>query len=439
MAGFWGRRGREEQEQQDAKDNELSRRARTALVTADERIRTTGDELDFATAELGEAATAELREGLTAVRTHMAEAFQLHQLNHDHIPDTPEELRTRNARIVQLCEWAEQVLDERTTALAERIARVRQAPEVLARVRADAARLRERLPEMRETLARLEARYRTDTLQRVQLSSDEAERLLDFANHSADVSERRRSANRPEEANLALEAATEAVRRAESVFDAVDGFEIEALRAQTTLADVIDDSRGDISSALSGQRTEQVDRAIRELQDALAIVTAPGERDPFTDLALLSAANAALDAARARAAKPIPTLEHVRHDVAAADHAISIAGSLIEGQRGWVGADARTRLAEARRCRSEVDALTVAEETREEAQRLARRAASLADEALRLAQRDIDSSRPDNDDWGWGGGRGRGRGRGGMGGGSDMLGPIIGGAILGGILGDIFD
>ena len=37
----------------------------------------------------------------TQVRTHLREAFQLHQLNHDEIPDTVEELRTRNARILQ--------------------------------------------------------------------------------------------------------------------------------------------------------------------------------------------------------------------------------------------------------------------------------------------------------------------------------------------------
>ncbi len=75
------------------------------------------------------------------MRTHLAEAFHLHQLNHDEIPDTPEELRTRNARIVQLCEWAEDLLEDRTHALAEPIARARRAPEIIAGVRADAERL----------------------------------------------------------------------------------------------------------------------------------------------------------------------------------------------------------------------------------------------------------------------------------------------------------
>jgi hypothetical protein len=103
MAGFWGRRKRE-QEELTAQDADLARRAQQALVAADERIRLTTDELAFADAELGPGATKDLREALDSVRTHLQEAFQLHQLNHDEIPDTPEELRTRNARIVQLCE-----------------------------------------------------------------------------------------------------------------------------------------------------------------------------------------------------------------------------------------------------------------------------------------------------------------------------------------------
>lgn len=117
MAGIWGRRKRE-QEQLAAQDADLARRAEQALVSADERIRSTSDELAFAEAELGEQLTRDLKKALSAVRTHLREAFQLHQLNHDEIPDTPEELRTRNARIMQLCDWAQDLLDEKTSDLS---------------------------------------------------------------------------------------------------------------------------------------------------------------------------------------------------------------------------------------------------------------------------------------------------------------------------------
>lgn len=457
--GLWGDRERGDREHGDhpggdAHDTELSRRARTAIVTADERIRVTSDELGFATAELGEAATEALRVGLESVREHLTEAFRLHQLNHDSIPDTAEELRTRNARIIQLCEWAEQVLDERTRALQPQVARVREAPEILQRVRDDAARLRSRLPEARSTLERLATRYSTEALQRVRMTADDAEQLLDFALRSADLSERRRAAGSPEDANLALETATETVRRAASILDGLDGFEVRAFRSESTLAEVVEDSVSDIAAARGEQRTPAVDAAVAQLEALLAELRSPAGhgstsggdhadraeasalRDPFADLARLSAANSALDAARQRAARPVIPIEHVRHDIATADHAIGIAASLIDGHRGWIGADARTRLAEARRIRAEISGLRTDEDTRAHAQQLARRASALGDDALRLAQRDIDTARPDNDDWGRGPGP-SGYGRGGTG--MEVLGPVIGGVILGGVLGNIFD
>lgn len=74
------------------------------------------------------------------------------------------------------------------------------------------------------------------------------------------------------------------------------------------------------------------------------------------------------------------------------------------------------------------------EDHREQAMGMARRVAYLAGEALQLARRDIDSSRPQGpDQWsgqGWGGGRR---------GGGDMMGGILGGLVIGSILDGFFD
>ncbi|MCD2499773.1 hypothetical protein [Microbacterium nymphoidis] len=437
MAGFWGRRRREEQEAQDAADADLARRAGAALVSADERIRVTTDELEFARAELGEKAVGPLAEALTAVRTHLREAYQLNQLNHDEIPDTVEETRTRNARIIQLCEWAESVLDERTAALQDRIELVRRAPQILEGVRRDTAALSERVPGAKEVIARLELRYNDDAMRQIRNGADEIENLLAFASHSANVSARRREAGRNEEANLALETATEAVRRATTILDGIDDFELEAMRAESTLADVIADSRGDLIRARTAPRSPAVTAAATQLDAALRALPAPGTRtDPFTELSVLREANSALDDAIAkaveRAARPLPPIATVRHAVDDADRQLAVAQNVISGHRGWIGADARTRLAEAERLRQDIDQLIEPEDTREQALMLARRTGSLAAQALQLAQRDIDSSRPDDR---WDGPRGGGRGMSG----GDMLGGLIGGAILGGIIGDIFD
>ncbi|WP_336500988.1 hypothetical protein [Microbacterium paraoxydans] len=441
MAGFWGRRKRE-QEELAAQDADLARRAEQALVAADERIRTTSDELVFAEAELGESLTSDLKAALLSVRTHLREAFQLHQLNHDEIPDTDEELRTRNARILQLCEWAQDLLDEKTTVLAESVAKVRRAPEIIAQVRADAEALSARIPQTDETVSRLSARYSDSAMHQITASAAEAEQLIRFATHSADISERRRAAKQNEEANLALETATEATRRAGALLDAVEDFEIEALRAESTLAEVIADSRNDLIAARTAPSTPAVAEAVARLQAALAALTPSGQpNDPFAELSQLREANAGLDhaiaTARHRAENPLPSIAQVQHAMDDADRQLGVARGLIAGHRGWIGADARTRLAEAERLRVDLPGLLPAEETREAALTQARRVAYLAAEALQLAQRDIDSSRPQDQDWGggWGGGPRRG---GGMGGG-DIASGLLGGLVIGSLLDGIFD
>jgi hypothetical protein len=429
MAGIWGNR-KKEREAQAAQDAELTRRAGSALIAVDERIRTTSDELVYAEAELGTEATQPLHDAIDAVRQHLAEAFHLHQLNHDEIPDTSEELQSRGARILQLCEWAQELLDDRTEALAKPIERARRAPEIITGIRADVERLGARLPQVQATLARLTSRYSADALRKVAGNHTEASQLLEFALHGADVSERRREAGQREQANLALETAIEAVRRATTLIDAVDGYEVEALRAESTLDAIVHDSREDLAAAKDIASAPQVAAAMTTLEKELGSLAPAGTlTDPFAELTRLREANAALDAAvdkaRERAARPVIPESHVRHAVEDADRQLGVARSVISGHRGWIGADARTRLAEAERIRLDLTQVgsPIPEDDREAVLADARRCGMLAAEALQLAQRDIDSSRPQN------GGRG----------GGDVMGGILGGLVIGSILDGIFD
>lgn len=442
MAGFWGVR-KKEREQLAAQDAELGRRADAALVSADERLRTTTDELAFAEIELGADATRELRDALTAVRTHLREAFQLNQLNHDEIPDTPEEARTRNARIIQLCDWAQDLLDDRLQALARPVERARRAPEIIEGIRAQVDRDRERIPRIESAVARLSERYARDAMNKVAGNPREAAQLLDFAVHGAEISTARRESGQREQANLALETAIEAGRRATMLLDAVDAFEVEALRAESTRDAIVDDSREDIAAARDLRTVPAVAEAMTVLEEAVNSLTPAGAKpDPFTELTRLRAANGALDAAvakaRERAARPVPPEAHVRHAIDDADRQLGVARSVISGHRGWIGADARTRLAEAERLRVDLGALAatpIPEDDREQALADARRCGQLAAEALQLAQRDIDSSRPNDGGWGGPGQGGGGR----RGGGGDLASGILGGLVIGSILDGIFD
>ncbi|WP_292832254.1 hypothetical protein [Microbacterium sp.] len=446
MAGIWGTR-KKERAQLAAQDAELGRQADAALVATDERLRSTADELTFAEIELGMEATSDLRDALTAVRRHLGEAFHLNQLNHDEIPDTAEELRTRNARIIQLCEWADELLDDRTEALAAPIARARRAPEIIAGIRADLDVLKDRLPGSEATVARLAGRYSTDALRKIAGNPGEAAQLIDFAGHGADISEARRQSGQREQANLALETSMEAVRRATTLLNAVDAYEIEALRAASTLAAIVEDSRDDIVTARDLRHVPSVEKASIALEKALGTLSPAGTpTDPFLELTTLREANGALDAAvaaaRERAARPVLPEAHVRHAIDDADRQLGVARSVISGHRGWIGADARTRLAEAERLRQDLSAFAgaaIAEDDRERALTDARRCGQLAAEALQLAQRDIDSSRPNDGGWGQSGGWSQGGGRRRTGNGGDMMGGILGGLVIGGLLDGMFD
>lgn len=439
MAGLWGAR-KLEREQRRKQDEELFRKADAELITIDERIRTTTDELAYAEAELGMDATAELRDALTAVRTHLAEAFHLNQLNHDDIPDTDEELRSRNARIVQLCVWADELLDDRTSALASAVERSRRAPEIIEGIRAGIARDRGRLPAAASVLTRLQERYSPEALRKVAKNGTEAGQLLDFAAHGADVSAQRRASGQREQANLALETSIEAGRRASALLDAVDTFEIEALRAESTLDAVIDDSHDDLIAARPLAKAPGVAAAMSDLQDALAsLPDGDVKSDPFASLTVLRQANSALDvvvdAARARAARPVIPPAQVNNAIDDADRQLAVARSVITGHRGFIGADARTRLAESERLRLELPsaaAASIPEDDREAALATARRCGMLAAEALQLAQRDIDSSRPGGG--GWGGGQGGGGQQS-----SNPMGGFLGGLVIGSILDGMFN
>ncbi len=407
MAGFRVRRfgvgRRRAAHESEAHDADLAKRAGAALVAADERMRLTADELGFAEAELGSGATAQSSETLVTVRSQLNAAFRLNRLNHDVAataaigsaieapagvtPGAPggvttgaassaaDDARARNLRILQLCEWAETVLDAQTAALADRAKRARHAPEIIASVRVDIERMRARIPYARAVTDHLAARYSSAALARGQVNPAEAEQLLGFAEHSVGVAELRRSAGHGEQADVALEASVASVRRAATLLDAVETFEVEALRAESAPAAVAGESRRDLAAAVAGPEPP-------------AAAPAP---------------------AGDRAMHPAPTahhmhhmhhMHHLHHALEHADRKLDIARDAIAGHPGWISAEALTRLAESEHIRVVLThflggsaAIIMTDDRREQVIALAQRVAYLASESLRQARRDIAASR----------------------------------------------
>ncbi|TYL54016.1 hypothetical protein [Agromyces mariniharenae] len=409
MAGFRVRRRRGAQELE-VHDADVAKRAGSALVAADERVRLAADELAFAEAELGSDATEGLAEAIVAARGLLGEAFRLNRTNHELTAGTPQEVQARDARIVLLCQQAEQVLDEHVGSLADGIGRARHAPEVIAGVRADVERLRSRLPLARGILDQLAMRYARSALAAVESNSAEAEQLLGFAEHSVGVAERRRAAGHREQANVALEASVDSVRRAAALLDEVEAFEVEALRAESQLAALVERARRNLAIAREEPASRPVATAVADLQGALADLPPAGViTDPFAHLKQLREANAtleaAIDAAHERATHPIVLVDHVRHAISHADRELDVARDAIAGHPGRIGAEALTRLAESERIRTDLghylsgfgETITVMDlDRRAQVIAMAQRAAFLAGESLLLARRDIDAFRSRN-------------------------------------------
>jgi len=405
MAGFRVRRRRDAPELE-ARDVDWAKRAGSSLIALDDRVRATADEVGFAEAELGPVATAGLSEALAEAHAMIGDAFRLNRLNHDAMPGFDADVRARYVRIVQLCAQAENLLDEQAQALADHLTQARRFPEILANVRADATRFRLRIPEARAIIEQLSARYAPEALADVAVNPAEAEHLLGFAEHSANVAERRRAAGQRGQATLALEASTDAVRQSEVLLDAVETFEVEALHAEARLAPLVERCRKNLDAAREAPQSRTVADAIAEAEAALADLPAIGvNTNPIAHLSQLrratEALNSAVAAQHARTNRPVP-LERVHRAIGDADRQLDVVRDLLAGHPGWVGAEAKTRLAESERIRADlrhyvsipaVDAMVTDETYRAQAIAMAKRVADLAKEALTLARCDIDRSK----------------------------------------------
>lgn len=424
---------------------EVSPEVANALVRADETVRRGTDELGYATAEFGETATRELAAALTQARAHLQEAFRLNGLLLDEQPETPEQRQQLEAGVLAAAAEVERVLRGPASAFAARRAALRDVPVAAGRLRAEIADVRSRLAEARSAVESLTARYSAEATVAVASNPDQAEELLGFAERSLGLAERRQEAGRGAEATKAIQVASDSVRRAAELLDAVTDFEVEAVHAESTLAAVLADSRSDVAEArqlLASSPDAEIETATSALEQAIeASSTASG--DPFTTLSRLRAANEALDAlVRERRSRPERERQraHLTAALADAERQIARARALVRDHPGRVGPDARTRLAQAERL---LDGVTLLDDP-QAALAQVRQAADLAAEAAALAERDI-ATAAQYERWhaesggrgGWGqgdwGGPGWGGGGGGMGG---VLGGVLGGMVLGGILDD---
>jgi len=412
---------------------ELRTRTDATLVHADDAVRTSSQELEFARAEFGDEATQPFAAALASARQALTSAFQQRQLLDDDQPETEAETRALLTRVLQSCEQAGAALDAESGRIGELRDLVAAAPRRLDAVAARLPELEARVEPARAELARLATRFAPAALASVASNPDEASRRVATAREAVEAGRAAVVSSTEGDAVVdAVRTAEEATAQAAQLLDAVGRAGADLDRATAELPTALLRLRTDLD-ALGAQAPDRDPdhRALAQAAAAARAAVAAGEEsggvDPLGALHRVVEADRALDAAVDARQAAAREQEQVRalldQTLLGARAEVDAAEDFIATRRGAVGGTARTRLAEAQRHLDQATALRASDPAG--ALEHARTADILAERASAAARADVDQ---------FTGGGPAGGGFGGGYGGRSAGGEALLGAVLGGIL-----
>ena len=416
--------------------DQLSQRSVQILIDTDNAVRTSQAQLDPAEQSFGKPAVADFRQAFDQARSSLTQAFTLRQQIDDDVPEDEATRRQWMAQIIELCQAADQALDQQSKRFDDLLDIKNRLPAVLAGLPPQIDAQSTRIPSATAQLAQLNGQFAPAALTSVADNPAQATARLDFARQT--LAELGPASDQTESA-VHARAAQEAVGQAQTLLDAIDklGADLAQSVGQFDAARAPVDSelaaaRSAFGQASTGDAGAALTQRLDQVQAALDAVAGPaGARNPIVALQRIRDADQALDViladtrtAQQNTSKASANLLTV---INSAQQTIDRADSYLATRRGAVGTQARTRLAEAVRHLDQAQSLGATAPA--EALAEARQAESLANQALDLASSDNDSFGGFGGGGGWGGGGGY-RGGGGFGG-------SFGGAVLGGVLGGI--
>ena len=433
---------------------QLDELANRILVETDDAIRDSDQELGFAQAQFGDAAAAPFVAAITAAKGDLKGAFTIRQQLDDAIPEDVPTRRRMLADLIVGCRKAQDRLRAETQRFEELRALEKEAPDILAKLPAKADGLEARIPVAEATLARL-AEYADADWQTVAANVDNARTRIAAVREAAGQGMKALATGAPGAAGTAAQAARlgeDGLAQGGAFLDAIDRLASELEEARTKVGAELAAAAADLAtakaSAAGAPPDAEVARRLTEAEELLAKARAaldPPRPDVTGAYDKARRANELADTVEKgiRTAREQQARDATRLDAGlrAARMAVTRAADYVGGQRGGVGTQARTRLAEATRRLEQAAALAPTDPAGALAE--ADQATRLAAEAQRLAEQDYGQwDDPFRGGRGGGGGpggragghRGGGRRRSGGGGdGSDIAGAIIGG-IIGGLL-----
>jgi TPM domain len=373
---------------------DLAYRASAALIEVDDAVRTSEQELAAARAHFGEDAVAEFAATLERSRADMLGAFALRQRLDDDEPDDEHVARALHAEIIRIATAADDRLDAQVDAFDALRGLEARAPEYVAELRTRLDGVRARLPQADAAWAALRSRYAATALEPVDGDVDQARELLTAA--EAELAEARASLpgggseTGTAAAVVSGRAAEDAITQAQTLLDGIGRRESELADA----AEQVPTARAEVELDLAEARAlpgEEIAPVVARAAAALAAAdeAAGGTHpDPIAALRLLGEAGTALDQgiadAREAAERGRKAAAALAQAILTARASVAAAEDFVATRRGAVGAQARTRLAEAHRHLDQAGGPDPVAALRE-----AQQADALAQDALRLAQADV--------------------------------------------------
>ena len=367
------------------------------LLTTDDAVKTSTQELGFAIAQFGDDATAEFRAALDTAGAHLAEAFQLRARIEDEVPDADADVDAWLEQIRTLCEQADAALDAQSAAFDALRDLEQHAPELVARIAAEREAAPARIGAAEASVTALTATFGSAAVAGTGDSLQRARALLTFVDDELAQARERLATGRTGEAAVDVRAAQQAAGQIDQLVTTVE----QLAAALPKVAEARDAAVADLRADIAEARTyAAADPALAAAADAAQVsLDAVAATTPSDALSAIEAADSRLaeafrqvrdrQARRDRAAGQLPrALETAQRTIAAAS-------GYITPRRALIGDLARSRLADAER---ELAEATAADDP-EAALEHARRAADAGNRAERIARDEVNG--PPAEESGW--------------------------------------
>ncbi|OSC37328.1 TPM domain-containing protein [Mycobacterium decipiens] len=380
--------------------------SRSMVVSVDNALRTSSNELALAIDEFGEQRTAPFTQAVNNAKAALSQAFTVRQQLDDSTPETPMQRRELLTRVIVSAANADRELTSQTEAFEKLRDLVINAPARLDLLTQRYVELTTRIGPTEQRLAELHNEFDAAALASIAGNPTTATERLAFADRN--ISAARNLAAQAvsgQQTGLvdAVRAAESALGQARALLDAVDSAATDIRHAVDSLPSVVADIQAGIKranellhqaqkpqSAHTGDLIAARDAAARALDRARG----GGAVDPLAVFAQLTKADADLDRLLTTLAEERANADRLNRSfeqaLFTAESRVRAVSDYIDTRRGSIGPEARTRLAEAKR------QLQAAHEQKSsnltEAITYANGASTLAAHAQALANADVQSA-----------------------------------------------